>query len=151
MKTWVVVGSRVGARIFEHKGPGKGLALVQSLSHPEGRKLNADIDSDRSGRTFNKADRSSSGGAGHSMGKEVVAHDQEAIVFARKLAATLHDGRVHQAFERIVLVAEPRFLGMLREALDPTTSKLVADVVNKDLDHVAAQNLAPHLASVLAV
>jgi len=150
-KTWVVVGSRTGARIFEHAGPGRGLALLRSVDHPEGRKLSSEIDTDRSGRTFNKASHGAGGAPGHSMDREVAAHDQEAVMFARSLASTLREGRMQNACGRIVLVAEPRFLGMLRDALDAQTSKLVSDSVAKDLANVEQRDLGPHLESVLAV
>ena len=48
-----------------------------------------------------------------------------------------------------MLVAEPRFLGMLRAALTPQTAALVSAVVEKDLVHVADHDLAAHLGGMI--
>jgi protein required for attachment to host cells len=54
-------------------------------------------------------------------------------------------GRTLHAFGKLVLVAEPRFLGMLRAALDPHTAALVVKTVHKDLPGVSEKDLASHL------
>ena len=43
-KTWILVGHEAGARVFENRGPGKGLELVETIEHPEGRLRDRDID-----------------------------------------------------------------------------------------------------------
>ncbi|NNE19964.1 MAG: host attachment protein, partial [Myxococcales bacterium] len=36
-KTWILVAHEAGARLFANDGIGQGLALVESIDHPEGR------------------------------------------------------------------------------------------------------------------
>lgn len=142
--TWVVVAHRAGARIFEHAGPAMGLTLVEEIAHEEGRKKGSELDSDRAGMTFSRK-----GPGRHPMGAEDASHDRLATSFAKELGNRLATGRNARRFEHIVLVAEPRFLGMLRDALDAQTTALVAASIGKDLAHVAQRDLPAHLESVL--
>lgn len=141
--TWVLIAHRGGARVCENKGPGKGLILLQDIPHPEGKLKSKDLGSDEPGRSFD------SHGARHSFEQEVglVAHVAE--VFARRIAGILEDGRVGHRYGRLVLVAEARFLGILRAALSRETSALVTATVNKDLGHVEMQEVPKHLQDVL--
>jgi protein required for attachment to host cells len=85
------------------------------------------------------------------MSPEQSAHDHVATTFARELADVLRQGRNDHRFTKLVLVAEPRFLGMLREALDDTTAGMVAGTVTKDLANVALQDLPAHLGSAMQI
>jgi protein required for attachment to host cells len=141
--TWVLIAHRGGARVFENKGPGKGLILLQDIPHPEGKLKSKDLGSDEPGRAFD------SHGARHSFEQEVGLAAHVAEVFARQIAGILEDGRVGHRYGRLVLVAEARFLGILRAALSRETSALVTATVNKDLGHVEMQEVPKHLQDVL--
>ncbi|MDP1707769.1 MAG: host attachment protein [Gammaproteobacteria bacterium] len=143
-KTWILVAHRSGARLFENDGPGKGLRAVREIANPEGRLKTHDITSDRPGRT------SDSQGTHHSYGKEL--HDPKehlAQQFARQLAGVLNDGRNQHCYDQLVLVADPRFLGELREALDQATAALVTATLNKDLVNVDDHDILQHLSDVI--
>ena len=146
MKTWIAVAHRAGARILEHLGPGKPLTLVEEIDNAEGRLKNGDFDADRPGRAFDRM-----GGGRHALEREDSPQDRAAAGFAREVAARLREGRTQQHVGQLVLVAEPRFLGMLRGALDPVCSGMLAGTVNKDLAQVEVRDLAPHLRDVLPV
>jgi hypothetical protein len=45
--------------------------------------------------------------------------------FARQLAAKLQHARTENLYERLVLVAPPTFLGLLRSSLDAPTAQLI--------------------------
>lgn len=141
--TWVLVAHRGGARIFESKGPGKGLILLQDIPHPEGRLKSKDLGSDEPGRSFD------SHGARHSLQQEQGLSAHVAEAFAGQLAANLEDGRVGHRYGRLVLVAEAHFLGILRDALSRETAALVTASVNKDLGHVEVREMAKHLNDIL--
>jgi protein required for attachment to host cells len=145
--TWIVIGHRAGARIAEHKGPGKGLRLVSELEHEAGRLRDGEINSDRPGTSFS----SGPGPGRHPMATPETAHDHVAANFARELAEVLHRGRIEQRFDQLVLVAEPRFLGVMRGVLEEGTLNLVKGSVSKDLAQVPLHDLGKHLESVLAV
>jgi protein required for attachment to host cells len=146
--TWVVVAHRAGARILEHRGPGKGLRLEADVENAAGRLKSSEINSDKPGESFSSG---TSIHGGHPMGTEENAHDHVAANFARQLADILTRGRNDHRFKQLVLVAEPGFLGLLRGKLDGETASMDRDSVGKDLAHVAVHDMKPHLEGVLAV
>jgi len=147
-KTWILVGHEAGARVFANRGPGKGLGLVETIEHPEGRLRDRDIDSDRPGRSFRK-DSGDPHRAAMSRGEG--PHDRAIADFARALADKLQRGRVENQYERLVLVAPPRFLGLLRASLDGPTAQLVVGSIDKDLATRKESELIKHLGEVIAV
>jgi protein required for attachment to host cells len=138
--TWILVAHRAGARIFENTGPGQGLRLIENIPNPDGKLKNGEINSDKPGRAFDKL-----GGGRHSMSKEHEPKEQVAIQFAKRLGETLDKGRTHNQFGKLVLVAEPRFLGELRAALPSHTASMVSATVDKDLGGVNDREVAGHL------
>lgn len=147
-KTWILVAHEAGARIFDSRGSGKGLALVEAIEHPEGRARDRDIASDRPGRSFRK---DSGDPRRASMSRSEGPHDRAVSDFARALADKLRRARVQDEFERLVLVAPPRFLGLLRSSLDGPTSQLVVGSVHKDLASSNEAELIGHLGEVIVV
>jgi len=147
-KTWILVGHEAGARVFENRGPGKGLEFVETIEHPEGRLRDRDIDTDRPGRSFRK-DSGDPRRAAMSRGEG--PHDRAIADFARALADKLQRGRVENQYERLVLVAPPRFLGLLRASLDGPTAQLVVGSIDKDLAARKESELIKHLGEVIAV
>jgi len=141
MSTWIVVGHRAGARIVEHTR--SGLKLVSEIDHAAGRLKDSEMGSDRPGRAFSSAGTGRSAYSPHES-----AHDHAAKTFANQLAETLRAARNEHRFERLVLVAEPGFLGMLRGALDTATAALVHDEAHKDLAHVPLHDLQSHLREI---
>lgn len=132
---------------MEHRaGFGKNLTFVSELHNPDGRKRNHEIESDRAGKTFT----ATHGLTGtRAMEHEHTAHDHVVEKFTREIASHLQRARAEGAFEQLILVAEPRFLGGLRGALDaPTAHKVVASVT-KDLAAVRSTNIAQHITDVL--
>lgn len=136
--SWILIANRTGARVVEKQGP--QLSLLETIDHENGRLRDRDIDSDRQGRSFDRM-----GASRHALSNEESAHEHDARMFARELARRLHDERLKHSFERLVLVAEPRFLGYLREALDEATERMVIATVAKDLARVALPDLPSHL------
>ncbi len=123
MTTWVLVANRTGARIFDRDG--RKLRLVRSIEHPSGRQRDQDIEAESPHRSFDK----------HASGRthQASPHEHSAERFAKELASELGRGRTEHGVERLVLVAEPHFLGLVRQELDPPTAKILATTVPKDL------------------
>jgi len=145
--TWVVVAHQTGARFMEHRsGFGRNLTFVSELHNPDGRLRNHEIDTDRAGD-------SGSGVHGktgrRAMPHEHTAHEHVVENFTRTIAEQLQRARAAGSFDDLILVAEPRFLGGLRGALDaPTAHKVVASVT-KDLAQVPWNGIAKHIEDVL--
>jgi protein required for attachment to host cells len=127
MTTWILVAQRSGARIFEHEAPGAGLQLVNTILHEEGRLRDREINADRPGSSMDH-----NTGAQHGMSSEESPHERVVADFVRSLAKTLESARVEHRYSKLVLVAEPRMLGLLREALDAPTTALVIGSLDKD-------------------
>lgn len=141
---WILVAHRGGARLFENKGPGKGLNLLHDIPHPQGRLKNKDIGADKPGRSFD-----SHGQGRHALGTEQEPTAHVAEQFAKQLSSMLDDGRNRQRYRKLVLVAEPRFLGNLRAALSSPTAALVTAAVGKDLGGVEPHNMPKYLDQVI--
>ena len=127
-KTWVVVAESSRAKVFELEEQGKGLREVENLTHPASRQHEQEMTSSLPGRSFD-----SLGGQRHVMEEPTSPKHQEAIVFSKQIAARLEAARSAGEFDKLVLMAAPAFLGLLREALSAPTAKLVAAEVHKNL------------------
>ena len=125
---WILVADSARARVFSVDSAIGPLEPIEQLVHPESRLHDRDMKSDRPGRVFD-----SHGEGRHSTGKAVSPKEQEALRFAGEIASYLERGRVNGGFRRLVIVADPRFLGSLRATLAPEVKKLVTLEVNKDL------------------
>ncbi len=147
-KTWILVAHEAGARVFENQGPGKGLDLVEELEHAEGRARDREIVSDRPGRSFRK---NSGDPRRASIPASEGPHDRAVATFARALAQKLKQGRNKNRYQRLVLVAPPRFLGLLRSSLDGPTTQLVVGSIHKDLAAAKESQLMKYLGDVIAV
>jgi protein required for attachment to host cells len=143
--SWIIVAHRAGARILEYNWTEKTLQLISTIEHEAGRLTNEQLESDRPGTSFS----SGPGPGRHPMGHEGGAHERDAEEFAKKLGSLLDAGRNEQRFREIVLVAEPRFLGILRAKLHPHTAAMVTDTVPKDLANVPTHDLKLHLRDVV--
>jgi len=145
--TWVVVAHQTAARFMEClPGHKRSLRLLRELENPDGRKKNQDLESDRSGESFTGV---RSMGGQRAMHHEQSAHEHVSERFAQTIASQLQHARGAGEFDDLILVAEPKFLGRLRAALDPATAHRVVGSVTKDLAHVPAQSVAEHIADVL--
>lgn len=147
-KTWIMVAHDAGARVFENDGPGKGLQLIEEIDHPEGRERDQDINADRPGRSFRK---NSADPRRAAMSRSEGPRERVVSDFARAMAEKLKQGRVENQYERLVLVAPPRFLGLLRSSLDGPTAQLLVGSLNKDLASTKQAELIEHLGEIIAI
>ena len=146
--TWIVVAHEAGARFFENLGRGTGLELVEEIEHPDGRARDRDMASDRPGRSFRK---NSGDPSRASMSQSEGPHDRAVADFARALANRLKDARVQNQYKRLVLVAPPRFLGLLRSSLDGPTAQLVMVSLDKDLAASKTNELVERLSKLITL
>jgi len=127
-KVWVVVASSSKCRIFtqeKHNGP---LQQLEQLENSEAETPARDINTDRPGRAFDSA-----GEGRHAMSQGIDPVEQETIRFAKKVATTIENGRKQDAFDRLVLISDPSFLGHLRPALSSATHQRLSTEIAKNL------------------
>ena len=81
------------------------------------------------------------------MGSESDSHRHEAEGFARELARHLEAARAAGRLEALVIVAAPRFLGLLRDELDEPTRRCIRRTIDKSLRGKSPSEIAGHLRS----
>lgn len=134
---WVVLADASRARICRSDELLTHLEEVGDKFHPESRMHAGELLSDDRGRMRNMA------GVGTAMDAHTDPADVEHGRFAAELAHTLLRGLEQGRYERLVIAAPPRFLGMLRGELSPRVQKTVVaeihhDYVHKPLHEVSA-------------
>jgi protein required for attachment to host cells len=137
---WIVVADSARARILSAVDPSSALRPVEQLVSPASRMHDRDLTSDKPGRALN-----STGKGRHATSGSKTAKEQIAISFAREVADHLDKGRIDNQFERLVIVADPKFLGLLMKSLSGPSKKLVSLRIDKDLSKLSEKELRDHL------
>ena len=139
-KVWVLVADSTVARIFSAASPIGPLEELETMSHPEGRLREQDLVTDHSGRTFDSA-----GHGRHGKEPQISHKTQGVIRFAGDVASRLESGRNQGEYDAVALVAEPSFLGMLRDKLSTHTRSRVQLEIGKNLTRLEARDIRKHL------
>ncbi|HLT27640.1 MAG TPA: host attachment protein [Zeimonas sp.] len=143
--TWVVVADEGLARIFEIPGRNEDLVELETLTYAPARADAADLRRDAYGRRA---------GGGTLSGSYLTASagedelHREAELFARRLAQWMLEKKRAHAFEALKIAAAPRFLGLLRKALDPQVADAVIEELDKDLVNLDRRTLTQRLGSL---
>ncbi|MCP3662109.1 MAG: host attachment protein [Gammaproteobacteria bacterium] len=124
---WIVVADSSRARIFTAENSRGEMLEIQTLAHPEARLHEGDLISDKAGRERD------SGFASHDMGGQTGAKEEEEIRFASAVCQELESGRISGDFNRLCIIAAPRFLGILRKHQSSALQKMVSVEVSKNL------------------
>jgi protein required for attachment to host cells len=151
MRTRIVLADESEARFYDVDRFDEPLHLIGKLTDANARLHDRDLKSDRPGRVFDHAAASNQrrGAVGHhSTGGERTPRKHEAEVFAREIARDLQTAHEQHRFERIVIMAGPPFLGVLRNALPKAVSALIVREIPKDLIHEPDSAIREHLAKV---
>lgn len=136
MRVRVVVADQSEARFYDTEHRDSGLRAAGVLLDPQAHLHDRDFKSDRPGRVFDHApDRPGRRGATahHGTGGERSPRKHEAELFARRVAKQVQTAHRQNEFDRLILMAAPEFLGLLRQALPASIHALVAAEVNKNL------------------
>jgi len=126
--TWFLVADSSRARLYEVEKRNAPFVEVEAFEHPEGRLHEGDLVSDRPG-----SDGGSLGQGRRVLDDKVSAREQEDIRFATQLAERLEAARKAGDLDRLVLVAPPAFLGLLRDKLGKEVMARVSNQVDKNL------------------
>lgn len=134
MTTYIVVADAARARIFTRDG--MTLTEQESLVHAAGRLHEGDLITDQRGDV-----QESMSSTSRSSGQEDVASQHENELFAKEVASHLYSARVDNRLEKLIVVAPPKFLGLLRDKLDGPTQKLVIHSLSKDLSKASLDDI----------
>lgn len=143
--TWVAVCNGWRAQVYEWVRPGGPMLQLQVMMHTESRSRNLDITTDKPGRTQHRTRDGKRG----SMAPPTYPKEVERQIFAREVSGFL-SSRAHRGeFADLVLVAPPRFLGLLRELLSDLPQTLAVKTLDKDLTALKPQELMKTLENYL--
>lgn len=134
--TWVVAADQGRARLFCAPVPGAPLQEVQAFLNPAARQPEQQLASDRPGRVVKGR-----GGASRTLGQHETPKEHAAERFAEVICQRLRQARQGGALNKLYLIAEPGFLGLLRRHLDADTGARVAASVAKDVTEHSAEEL----------
>lgn len=133
---WVMLADASRARILSSDEMLDGFDPVEDIVHPASRQRTSELMSDDRGRS-----QSGPGGAGTAFDAHTEAAQVEHQKFASELADRLLEGVNDRSFERLIIAAPPRFLGLLRDELSPRVSALVVKEINHDYVNVPTHQL----------
>lgn len=143
MKTWILVADEARARLFEAGYTDGELLELAAFAQPAARHPEADM-RDRLPRV-----QESAGSARHAIAPRTDESDKLADEFARALCDALDEGRHQLRYERVILIAPPRFLGRLRATLDPQVARMVSHSSDKDISKAGLDEIRRELEGLL--
>jgi protein required for attachment to host cells len=113
------------------------------MVNAEGRMADQDFVSDKPGRTVDgvRVQR-------HTLDPSVDPKERAAMQFARELADKLEAEHREKKFSRLIVVAAPHFLGLLRSQMSDALAGAVVHEVAKDLTREDVRTLQEHVASL---
>ncbi|SFJ11386.1 Protein required for attachment to host cells [Planctomicrobium piriforme] len=143
--TWILVADRAHAVVYHSIWPELAkLEPVQSLNHPEGSAHRDDVLTDRPGR-FAAPGVPMQSGEPQTDFRHRTAND-----FAVELVDRLEQGRNNNEFGRLIVVAPPLFLGVLRDRYSAPLAKTIVLELDKELAEASTPEIADHVRQHLA-
>jgi protein required for attachment to host cells len=145
VRTWILIADAGRARVLENLGPGKGARLVDGLSSEAGLPSTTHaIVTDRQPRSIE-----SSSPARHPIEPKTDPREQMKRGYLEMLASELDRHLAAGDYDRLIVVAPPHALGVLRSAFSDRVKAVMAGELAKDLtktpDHELGQHLADHV------
>ena len=144
-KYWILVADSGRARILELRKKPREFRQVQELISESRHLSSRDMVSDASGRAFH-----AKGPASHSKQQRTDAHDQAEQAFSRMLVGKLEKAANLKAFEHLVLIADPKTLGRVRQHMSKSLSGMVTNELNLDVVGLPLDSLKKRVRSLLS-
>lgn len=119
-KTWILIANASTATLYDYvssqsKNDKPELKVIQNFNHPESRKNDGELVTDKEG---SYASRGATGGHYGNFVEASDPHQYQAKVFAHELFQKLEQGKGGNQYKKLILVASPHFLGLLRQCID---------------------------------
>jgi protein required for attachment to host cells len=143
-RIWIVVADGAKARFFLDHGTGE--AHPVPIGEMEGdNRPTREIGAERPGRTHESANA-----ARHAYAPRVDWHEFEKHLFAKRVADLIASAHLRHEFDELVLVAPPRTLGELRQALPEAVHRVIRAEAHKDLTGLAEPELLRRVGELAA-
>jgi protein required for attachment to host cells len=135
--TWIVAADASRARILQVADQER-LLEIENLVNPEGRLQDRELTTDANPRLH--------GPGGMSAREEPSAVEHSVELFSKRIGNYLEKARTDRRYDRLYLVAPPKFLGLLRKELGKEVEKLVSEDLSKDLSWFNAREIERYFA-----
>jgi protein required for attachment to host cells len=139
MMIWILVANQSEARVYSADRIHGGLTLGRTFTHPAGAAHVRDLITDAPGRGYDRT-----GPARHSMEPDTGVKEEERRRFVKEVVEWLSGAHLQGKFDRLVLLAAPAVLGVLRKTLSGGLQQAVVkeipkDVIGQSEDKIQAQ------------
>lgn len=140
--TWVLLANARSAKVVVHRGPGKGLAAVggQTWDAPE-----TSLPRDKAGVGHSIA------GPGVAAVEQTNPQDINDERFAKTVIEHVKTAYTAKRFDRLILIAGPHMLGLLRANLDASLRGVLLGEMPKDLFNQPLNAVETHLGELIAI
>ena len=136
MTTCVIVANSARARLFSTPSSLADLEEIEGFAHPEAHLSNRELVGDSSGRSVD----------GHgALEPRSTPRENENRAFAKLLARHLKDLHNQAHFERLVLIASPHFLGLLRDELPAPLESIIWKTLDENLTDASVEQIVDYL------
>lgn len=139
-KLWALVTDSGCGRLIELEASPARIEEIATREAPARHKTSQELTTDASGREYD-----ATGPVSHSKHPRTDAHEEAEEQFAREWVDGLQKAFAQGRFEHLMLVADPRTLGRLREYMDKKLRATVAAEDARGLTKLSLEVLEPEL------
>jgi protein required for attachment to host cells len=137
MSICILVANASEAHIYEAKNiRSKDLTEIKTLTHPESREKGLDLISDRPGHY--QTNHSARSAYERKSPKET-----QAEYFAIQLCDELNLDRMHNIYEKLIIIAPPKFYGRMQKHLNKHVIEFIH--IPKDYTKCKPKEIAEHI------
>lgn len=140
IRTFIIIANDGEARFLENSGVGRGVQELAVFDHVEGPGY-----ADFSGRS-----QGGPGVARHGFERTTSEEEVARRDFAKFLLKEAA-GRWKEGYDRLLVAAPPKMLGVLRDNLDGPMAAGLSGDLDKDLTKIAVADLPEHFADLAAL
>lgn len=140
-RDWILLADRAHAKIYTRHYVNGAMQQYIALEHPAARKFQHDQGSDKPGRGHQ-----SSSGAKHSYEDHADFPEQESQAFLQGIADEINEAAAQDEMDRLILVALPKTMAVIKNALSPQAQKKLGGEYAKNLIHLSDSDFQEQLA-----
>lgn len=143
---WILVANQAEAQIYSSDRPPGNLQLVGGLANKEGAAHSRDLISDAPGRGFD-----SIGSGRHAMEPNTGVKEEQRRRFVKEMVERLQTAYLKGVFDKLVLLAAPAVLGVIRKTLTADLEKIVIKEIPKDVIGQGVEKIQSQLVRAFAL
>lgn len=132
MNIRVVVADERRATFFDVTRP-TSLQEAGAVENPVAGLKDTDLETDRAGRRFGGAQGGNGAAHHHGVDGERSTLKHDLTLFAKEVGRRVDADRVNHKFDKLVIVAPPKMLGLIRQSISTSLQSMIAGEVPKDL------------------